>query len=142
MKFIETEKDVKLQVNGQIIDDIGDSKARTVWILPNHVVKIDTVLGGMRRTERQTAHEIDFWQTLQEDKHYFAGILNCGRTPMGRWWLIQKRYTPDENYTSESLQIVRDLIWKYHIFDVAFMGDDDNWFQVDGQPIIYDWGMG
>ena len=91
----------------------------------------------------QTAREIEFWETLREDKQYFAQILDYGRTPCGKYWLLQKSYTPDTPHicTSENFQILGDLIWKYSLRDV-WADDRDgsgNWMLSGGEVIIYDW---
>lgn len=93
---------------------------------------------------RQTAKEIEFWETLKEDKEYFAQILDYGKTKEGFYWLRQKWYMPDneENCTTQNLQTLGDLIWKYSIQDLhlEFTDGSGNWMLHNGEVLIYDWG--
>lgn len=92
---------------------------------------------------RQTAREIEFWETLVEDKHHFAQILDYGRTTQGFWWLRQKWYTPDdeEKCTAQNLSTLNELIIKYDLADIHEVWQDGsgNWMVHKGEVLIYDW---
>jgi hypothetical protein len=122
---------------------------RDIFLHKNFVVKIDRHIDIKRPNSdwwalRQTAREIEFWETLQEDKQHFAKILDYGRTPSGRYWLRQKRYKPDPKtkYTSQVLSTLRDLVFKYQLLDIweSMPDADGNWMIWKGEPLVYDWG--
>ena len=113
-----------------------------MWILDDVVVKSDNVLHPENRFEIQTGHEIDFWEALREDKEYFAKVLTYGRTAQGLYWLAQKRYYPDspQKLKKETYRTLSSLMKKYNLRDIS-LSHGYNWFQVDGKPLIYDWGI-
>lgn len=118
--------------------------SRKIYLSTSYVLKVDHLTMSAKQAWyfRQTAKEIDFWETLQEDKEYFATVLKYGRTTSGNYWLLQKRYQHDNSSTSSTLQTLKDLLFKYNIKDV-WVGDSTgfgNWLTNKGKPVIYDWG--
>jgi hypothetical protein len=108
------------------------------------VIKIDHAPSTSYKY-RQTAREIDFWETLQEDKEFFAQILDYGKTPQGFWWLRQKWYEPDDTdyCTTQNFTTLNDLVFKYNIKDIEphWFDGSGNWMLHKGEVIIYDWGL-
>ena len=115
---------------------------RLIFMHPDFVVKIDNS-PTLKWASRQTAREIDFWETLRADKQHFAEILEFGRTPRGFWYIRQKRYEVDKGEVTQAhLETLCDLVFKYNIHDILedVIDGNGNWMVSKGEVIIYDWG--
>jgi hypothetical protein len=140
LTFIEnTTENLRVLLNGKLLEEIpgGDRK---IFMDRDFVVKVDHK-PGTKRSTRQTAREIELWEEMEEeDKKYFASLITYGRTPKGKYWLLQERYYPDSDYKTTTELKLEHLEQKYNIRDL--WGYDCNWFQVCGDLVIYDWGIG
>ena len=122
------------------------SSSRLIFFDENYqyVIKIDAT-PKVNFQHKQTAREIDFWESLTEDFEYFAEVQDYGKTKQGFYWLKQKWYVQDEDCiaTSNHLQTLNDLIFKYKLRDVhpEWTDGSGNWMISKGEVLIFDWGL-
>lgn len=143
MKFIKTETGLQLNYNGCLFSDIGTSTQRSIFITDDCVIKMDLAF-SKRVTANQTKREVKLYRTLEEqDKQYFAELLDVSIYE-GRFWAMFKKYTPDAEASRENWESIIETSCKYGLVENEFDFDynlDGNWFVVQGNPIIIDWGL-
>lgn len=149
LTFKETKLHLQVFWKGEELplDYLCQHGCRDIFFHKNFIVKVDRPLTTIRRdwwALRQTAREIEFWETLQEDKEHFGKLLDYGRTPSGRYWLRQKRYRPEpeSKCTPQILKSLDNLIFKYDLKDISieWANGDGNWMIWKGEALIYDFG--
>lgn len=153
--MIEFKEDKEIQVsyNGKKLkrfeaDCSQGKQSRLVFIGEEVVVKIDH-RPSTDRTTRQTAKEIELWETIEpQDRKFFAEVLEYGRTPSGFYYIVQKKYNPTRFLSNMRYTLLR-ITEKYKIVDIwldeSYAFDYDwyfeNWFPNGERPVIIDWGM-
>lgn len=134
----------KCTYKGEVLTFDDMSAGRLLFRGEDFVIKIDHKPSNKKST-RQTAREIEFWETLTEDREFFAQILEHGRTLQGFYWHRQQWYEPDNVSfcTTRNFTILNDLIFKYGIQDIEIHWNDGtgNWMIHKGEVLIYDWGF-
>jgi hypothetical protein len=143
MEFIETDNGLQLNYNGALIKDTGTLSQRAIFITDDCVIKMD-LADSKRITANQTKREVKLYRSLEkEDQKYFAELLdvNIYKT---RFVGVFKRYIPDAEATRENWEDVIETACKYGLVENEFDLDYDvegNWFAVQGNPIIIDYGL-
>ena len=137
-----------MSYRGRYLEQLKDipNPARLVFMHRDFVVKVDHLHPSTKWQTRQTAREIDFWETLTEDHEHFAKILDYGKTPQGKWWLKQERLYPDAKHCEDFRETLLALEFKYNLRDLTimdtapFFDEHSNWMCSQGKVVVYDWG--
>ena len=139
MSKIQVTFDKGIKINGHKTTPHHDgNNGRHVYIADGLVLKID---------DRGYSHDdMGLWKSVKRaDRKYFVPTLAQGVTDEGKRWSIQPyvELEMDFHVTPEANEIVERLYYRYGLTDIDF-GDEEprNWALHNGQPIIFDYGLG
>lgn len=138
---------MKVKWEGEFLERLKDvsNPSRIIFAHQDFFIKVDHRPEAAWQT-RQTARELEFYDTLEEDKEHFAQILESGKTKRGKWWIRQKRYYPDRTANRNNIITLLALEFKYNLADITydtkppFFEQHSNWMVSEGEVIVYDWG--
>jgi len=124
-------------INGEKTTPHSDgNNGRNVYITPHFVLKVD---------DRGYDHDdLAQWKRIKkEDRKYFVPVLAQGINSDGISWSIQPYIELDWEVTDKAKGIVIWLCNKYHLVDIdTEYTSPRNWAMHDGQPVIFDYGLG
>lgn len=125
------------KINGKRTTPHHDgNNGRHVYISGGYVLKVN---------DRGYEHDdMAVWKRIKrQDRKYFVPILAQGKTDDGDTWSIQPYVELDWDVTDEAREIVADLCNEYNLFDIDYDETSArNWAMHNGQPIIFDFGLG